>query len=838
MIEYAIHKKKALKHDTLKNDYIRQAKTCDNVLVLEFDYCQNLPLPKLTISKQFSNDSSVPMKEGKVKDIRDLFPLLKDESKEFYESLFAKQGVTHATRDASHGEYFEEIETEVDSLPQVQVLEQCTREHSCSAKGSCSLPLHGAPPPLLSNQGVTDCYVLHEVSELSRVVALRYLRWKAGSCTTGLQWIVLKSERGSEIMRGAWNGVGVAGSMVWAWLRGERMGGLEEESEEEVKGRGQQQGNNEVCVGVRAERGGKLMHIQGLQNRRQPPPPSPLQSGITAWPVFPSSSTRFASSVLRPPPHFQTVCESGVACGCVKSLDEQQQQHLIKHNIPLSVADYAGLLFRKMFPNSEEAKRYGCGRMKTTAFVGEMAETTREGIVKNLQTGPFSLATDGSNDSYSKIYPLLVTYFSKETQTMVSSVLSLPELEGNATGRNIGTYTKTPTAIRIVCITIPKKLVNKSSRSEGKTTTRELVQCSTDSGSKHQNSSEKETTGRISKKRPFFSYGEPSSSSKKLLLRDRKGKELKIKDCMQSGASREEILFMSYSSPLNNALCLFLLNIIAVFDKFNVILQSSAPQIHLLHQLMSDLLKELMSETRDDTIDVLRNQFSLLQLEDLTSLVKTEDSEVDKWVRISALTSIGGKPKIVCNCKRKILAANLKVILNLSDTSAVYTGTVLDTSVYQIQRSRLILCDPPLATIKKAYVLEPPTRPNGNQPVGHDMLSADNVNFYLSSIRSVPDKQCGCGKVMSEGFKARDIGLRAQKKILGRMMANKNIAKVFIDDTTSSLLDNVYRLSKAYAYIKWGHRDQVTRALKWGPIGSVDRNRNISSGPTVVQWLE
>ena len=44
-------------------------------------------------------------------------------------------------------------------------------------------------------------------------------------------------------------------------------------------------------------------------------------------------------------------------------------------------------------------------------------------------------------------------------------------------------------------------------------------------------------------------------------------------------------------------------------------------------------------------------------------------------------------------------------------------------------------------------------------------------------------------------FKAKDIGLRAQKKILSRM-ASKNIAKVFIDETTASLLDNVYRLTK------------------------------------------
>lgn len=49
-------------------------------------------------------------------------------------------------------------------------------------------------------------------------------------------------------------------------------------------------------------------------------------------------------------------------------------------------------------------------------------------------------------------------------------------------------------------------------------------------------------------------------------------------------------------------------------------------------------------------------------------------------------------------------------------------------------------------------------------------------------------------------FKARDIGLRAQKKILSRM-AGKNVARAFIDGTTASLLDNLYRLAKQYVSI-------------------------------------
>lgn len=48
-----------------------------------------------------------------------------------------------------------------------------------------------------------------------------------------------------------------------------------------------------------------------------------------------------------------------------------------------------------------------------------------------------------------------------------------------------------------------------------------------------------------------------------------------------------------------------------------------------------------------------------------------------------------------------------------------------------------------------------------------------------------------------DGFKARDFGLRAQKKIFSKM-ANKNVAKVFIDETSANLLDNVYKLIKNY----------------------------------------
>jgi Domain of unknown function (DUF758) len=58
-------------------------------------------------------------------------------------------------------------------------------------------------------------------------------------------------------------------------------------------------------------------------------------------------------------------------------------------------------------------------------------------------------------------------------------------------------------------------------------------------------------------------------------------------------------------------------------------------------------------------------------------------------------------------------------------------------------------------------------------------------------------------------FKAKDIGLRAQKKILSRM-ATKNVAKVFIDETSGSLLDNVYRLAK----LQFGNKKDAEKLVK------------------------
>nr|CAH7764364.1 unnamed protein product [Callosobruchus chinensis] len=77
-------------------------------------------------------------------------------------------------------------------------------------------------------------------------------------------------------------------------------------------------------------------------------------------------------------------------------------------------------------------------------------------------------------------------------------------------------------------------------------------------------------------------------------------------------------------------------------------------------------------------------------------------------------------------------------------------------------------------------------------------------------------------------FKARDIGLRAQKKILSRM-AGKNIARAFIDDTTASLLDNLYRLAKQYSNNKKEAEKLVKNIIKVViKLGVLHRNGMLS----------
>lgn len=103
-------------------------------------------------------------------------------------------------------------------------------------------------------------------------------------------------------------------------------------------------------------------------------------------------------------------------------------------------------------------------------------------------------------------------------------------------------------------------------------------------------------------------------------------------------------------------------------------------------------------------------------------------------------------------------------------------------------------------------------------------ISLTNTVFFNS-----PPPFWPCVAVMADNvFKSHDIGLRAQKKILSRM-ATKNIAKTFIDGTTASLLDNLYKLCKMHTGNKARAEKLIKNIIKIViKIGVLHRNNQFS----------
>ncbi len=66
-----------------------------------------------------------------------------------------------------------------------------------------------------------------------------------------------------------------------------------------------------------------------------------------------------------------------------------------EHNLPISVTDHAGPLFRKMFPDSDISKKYmyACSRTKKTAIIEMLGEEDDGAMTKELRSRPYSLAT-------------------------------------------------------------------------------------------------------------------------------------------------------------------------------------------------------------------------------------------------------------------------------------------------------------------------------------------------------------------------------------------------------------------------------------------------------------
>lgn len=99
-----------------------------------------------------------------------------------------------------------------------------------------------------------------------------------------------------------------------------------------------------------------------------------------------------------------------------------------EHNLPFLLADHFTWVVKKMLLGSETAKKFACGRKKTTLIVkSAIAPELNEKVVDACRSGRFLLLTDESNDfSGSKNVVILVRYFDAKLGRAVTRFLDMP----------------------------------------------------------------------------------------------------------------------------------------------------------------------------------------------------------------------------------------------------------------------------------------------------------------------------------------------------------------------------------------------------------------------------
>ena len=86
---------------------------------------------------------------------------------------------------------------------------------------------------------------------------------------------------------------------------------------------------------------------------------------------------------------------------------------IAEHNLPIAVADHFTPLVKKMFPDSNIAKGFSCGKIKARSILNyAIGPHYIRDVVAKMKNYPFSLAVDGSNDTdLKKMNPLTVRIY-------------------------------------------------------------------------------------------------------------------------------------------------------------------------------------------------------------------------------------------------------------------------------------------------------------------------------------------------------------------------------------------------------------------------------------------
>lgn len=127
----------------------------------------------------------------------------------------------------------------------------------------------------------------------------------------------------------------------------------------------------------------------------------------------------------------------GVQCNVIRA-ETLYSVFVAEHNIPFAVADHFTKICKQMFPDSDIAKKFACGKTKTTQIIKRALAPSCDKTVEQLcQTYPFSIMCDESNDrGNDKNFVILVRVFDDNVGQVVTQFLDMPVCN-RATGENL-----------------------------------------------------------------------------------------------------------------------------------------------------------------------------------------------------------------------------------------------------------------------------------------------------------------------------------------------------------------------------------------------------------------
>ena len=136
----------------------------------------------------------------------------------------------------------------------------------------------------------------------------------------------------------------------------------------------------------------------------------------------------------------------------VRRAEVKVTSSMVKHNIPLAFAEHLSPLFREIFPDSEIAKAYGCGKTKTTCILnGALKPYYQNDLVQQMKDRPYSVSIDGSNDTgKEKMNPITVKVF--DIDKVKHKFLDMCTTSGRGAGTAEVIFNKMDTVLQRFCI--------------------------------------------------------------------------------------------------------------------------------------------------------------------------------------------------------------------------------------------------------------------------------------------------------------------------------------------------------------------------------------------------